>query len=71
MANEDLRHDATLGERTLRTRIIQWYSTGLMRGANRDPKLAASFVELANFTCSPNIIFRPDIAARILPPCFH
>ena len=66
VVNEDLRHDAVVGERTFRTRMIQWYSTGLLRGGNRDPVLAATFLELANFTCSPNIVFRPDIAARIL-----
>lgn len=66
VVNEDLRHDAAVGERTLRTRLIQWYSTGLLRGGNRDPVLAATFLELANFTCSPNVVFRPDIAARIL-----
>ncbi len=66
VVNEDLRHDATVGERNLRSRMIQWYSTGLMRGANRDPKLAATFMELGNFICSPNTVFRPDVAARIL-----
>ncbi len=71
VVNEDLRHEAAVGERTLRNRMIQWYSAGLMRGANRDPKLAATFMELANFTCSPNIIFRPDVAARILAHCAH
>ncbi len=71
VVNEDLRHEATVGERTLRTRVIQWYSSGLMHGGNRDPVLASTFLNLANFTCSPNIVFRPTIAARILSHCFH
>jgi 2-polyprenyl-6-methoxyphenol hydroxylase-like FAD-dependent oxidoreductase len=71
VVNEDLRHEATVGERNLRNRMIQWYSTGLMRGANRDAKLAATFMDLAHFTCSPNIVLRPDIAARILFHCVH
>ena len=66
VVSEDLRHDATVGERNFRSRMIQWYSTGLMRGANRDPKLAATFMELSNFICSPNTVIRPDVAARIL-----
>ncbi len=42
-----------------------------MHGGNRDPVLASTFLNLANFTCSPNIVFRPTIAARILSHCFH
>ncbi|SDD10618.1 NAD(P)/FAD-dependent oxidoreductase [Actinokineospora iranica] len=64
--NSDLNHPGVVGDRTLRTRLVNSYVTRAHRAAHIDPAVSRTFMRLANLVESPTALMRPAMIARVL-----
>jgi 2-polyprenyl-6-methoxyphenol hydroxylase-like FAD-dependent oxidoreductase len=62
----DLKHPQVVGRRTLFGQCFGWYIAKLHRAAARDPRLARSFIEVANLMAPPPALLRPTTMWRTL-----
>lgn len=66
---EDFRHPATEGPRPgPLSRVSHWYLDRVIARANSDSVVQHAFLEVMHLLRSPAILFRPDIALRVLGP---
>jgi 2-polyprenyl-6-methoxyphenol hydroxylase-like FAD-dependent oxidoreductase len=61
----DLQHERVEGKRTAQVRFVNWYIARLFKSANRDPVLAAKFLEVANLMKAPSTLLNPAVALRV------
>jgi hypothetical protein len=65
-AGGDLGIPEVTGPRPLALRFLNWYIARLHVGARRDPKLAMAFHKVTNLLASPQSLFNPLLAMRVL-----
>jgi hypothetical protein len=61
----DLQHPNVQGKRTTQIRFVNWYLEKLFRAAQRDGRLATSFLEVANLIKEPTSLMDPKIAFNV------
>jgi 2-polyprenyl-6-methoxyphenol hydroxylase-like FAD-dependent oxidoreductase len=61
----DLQHERVEVKRTAQVRFVNWYIARLFKSANRDPVLAAKFLEVANLMKAPSTLLNPAVALRV------
>ncbi|WP_330253457.1 FAD-dependent monooxygenase [Nocardia sp. NBC_00565] len=65
-AGADLGHPGVIGPRTTRTRLTNAYVARAHRAAHVDPRVARTFLRVANLVEPPTALLHPQIAGRIL-----
>ena len=65
-ASADLAHPGVAGPRGLRTRFANAYVARAQRAAHLDPRVARTFLRVANLVEPPTALLNPRIARRIL-----
>jgi 2-polyprenyl-6-methoxyphenol hydroxylase-like FAD-dependent oxidoreductase len=58
----DLQHPDVEGKRPAQVRFVNWYLEKLFRAAQRDGRLATSFLEVANLLKQPTSLMDPKVA---------
>ena len=61
----DLQHPSVQGKRPAQVRFVNWYLEKLFRAAQRDGRLATSFLEVANLIKEPTSLMHPKIAFSV------
>jgi 2-polyprenyl-6-methoxyphenol hydroxylase-like FAD-dependent oxidoreductase len=64
--DNDLRHPAVQGPRTLRWRVINNYARRLMPLAHRDPVVGRALADVMGFLAPGASLMRPNVAWRVL-----
>ena len=64
--DNDLRHPAVQGPRTLRWRVIDAYAKRLMPLAHRDPVVGRALADVMGFLAPGPSLMRPNVAWRVL-----
>ena len=64
--NNDLRIPTVEGQRTVVSRLINWYTHRLHTAAHSDPLVAQSFYDVAYAMASPLSLFKPQMLTRVL-----
>jgi len=62
----DLRMPETVGKRTLRGRIANFYVSRVHQAAHRDPAVGIGFLQVSNLLAAPGSLIRPRIWHRVL-----
>lgn len=62
----DLRYPGVVGDRTARIRVTNAYVGAAHRAAHTDPKVARTFLRVANLVEPPAALLHPAMAGRIL-----
>jgi hypothetical protein len=69
---EDFRHPSTEGPRPgAFSRVAHWYFDRVVERANGDDVVHRAFLEVVHLLRPPALLFRPDIAVRVLGPWRH
>jgi hypothetical protein len=64
-AGNDLRMQETNGQRSLKTRFLNWYMARLQRAAHRDASVALAFHHVANLLATPPSLLHPRTVCRV------